>query len=119
VNADLIRKGYKTYAYVKNDIIHHTGYKKITSFLQRRILFMDQFYLLKAKSRRYSLYEPQDFWKLLIFILYSVTIVKPLFDSTRGYIKIKDSAWFLHPVLCFALTAIYASMTVKNLLKKI
>lgn len=119
VNADLIKKGYATYAYVKDDIIHHTGYKKITSFLQRRILFMDQFYIAKLKSRRYSLYEPQDFWKLLIFVFYSLTFVKPLFDSARGYVKIKDNAWFLHPVLCFSLTCIYAVMTIKNKLKSL
>ncbi len=117
VNADLIRKGFNTYAFIEDGLIHHTGYKKISSFLKRRILFVDQFYDQQAKTRRYSLYEPKDFWKLMVFLIYSLTFVKPLYDSVRGYRKVHDFAWFLHPILCFSLTIIYGIVTIKNFAK--
>lgn len=118
VNVDLIRKGFNTYAFIKDDIIHLTGYKSITSFLYRRKLFMEQFHFQTHGKRRYGLYTAQDKWKLLVFILFAITFVKPTYDAARGYVKIRDIAWFLHPFLCFALLVIYAYTTIKMQIKK-
>jgi len=114
VNVDLIRKSFNTYAFIKDDIIHLTGYKNITSFLYRRILFMEQFHVQQISQRRYSLFMKGDLIRLIIFIIYSITFVKPLFDSVRGYLKIKDNAWFVHPILCFSMVIIYGSITIKS-----
>lgn len=114
VNVDLIGKGFNTYAFVKNDIIHHTGYKKLSMFLYRRILFMEQFYVSPSTKRRYSVYTSKDTFRLIMYVVYSVTIVKPLFDAARGYMKIRDVAWFFHPVLAYMLTVIYGWITVKH-----
>lgn len=116
VNVDLINKGYNTYAFVKNDITHLTGYKDISNFLYRRKLFMEQFHFKKYSSRRYSVFMPQDKFKLLIFIFISITFIKPTLDALRGYIKIRDIAWFLHPILCFGLLSIYGFVTIKHIL---
>lgn len=114
VNVDLIRKGFNTYAFVEDTIIHLTGYKKISSFLYRRKLFMEQFYLSPNKKRRYSVYTSKDKINLIKYVIYSMTFVKPLADAFRGYLKIHDSAWFFHPVLAFSLCMIYAYTTIKN-----
>ncbi len=119
VIVDLIRKGFNTYAFIKDDIIHLTGYKSITNFLFRRKLFMEQFYIKTYNDRRYSVYEPKDKIRLILFILYAITFVKPTFDAFRGYIKIHDIAWFLHPFLCFALFTIYSSVIIKNTIQKL
>lgn len=128
VNVDLIRKGYNTYAFIKDSILHLTGYNNILNFLRRRMLFMEQFYMsetriMKKKNRRYSVYESKDTKKLLWFILISLTWVVPFIDSIRGYKKIKDIAWFLHPMLCFFLVILYSSVMIKYqgifLIKKI
>jgi hypothetical protein len=113
VNVDLIRKGFNTFAFVKEDLLHLTGYASVWSFLQRRMLFMRQYHMgsngLKAQSlRRYSVYESQDSWKLVWFIFISLSGVITLIDSVRGYRKIQDNAWFLHPFLCFSLVVLYA-----------
>lgn len=118
VNVDIINKGYNTYAFVKNDIIHLTGYKDISNFLYRRKLFMEQFHFKKYQSRRYSVFMPQDTFKLIIFIIYSVTFIKPTIDALRGYVKIRDIAWFLHPFLCISLLSIYGFVTIKHVLLK-
>ena len=62
INVDLIRKGFNTFAFVKDDILHLTGYANIWSFLKRRMLFMRQYHMgvngLRVRSlRRYSVYE--------------------------------------------------------------
>lgn len=123
VNVDLIRKGFDTYAFIKDSIIHLTSYKSIYQFLYRRKLFMEQFHMEqfknKATVRRYSVYTPKDKFKLVKFILYSATWVKPTFDSFRGWIKIRDIAWFLHPFLCFALLLIYGYTIIKWWLKRL
>lgn len=117
VNVDLIRKGFDTYAFIKNDIIHLTGYKNLSSFLFRRKLFMEQYYS-KNMNRRYSVFMPSDKLKLLVFIIYSITFIKPTLDALRGYNKIRDFAWFLNPLLCFALFSIYSFVVVKSFIKK-
>ncbi|RJQ37758.1 glycosyltransferase [Candidatus Microgenomates bacterium] len=114
VNVDLIKKGFNKYAFIKDDIIHLTGYKNISSFLYRRKLFMEQYHIKTHSQRRYSVYEQKDKLNLIKFIFYASTFVKPTFDSFRGFLKIKDSAWFLHPFLSFSLLSIYTYVMVKS-----
>lgn len=114
VNVDLIRKGFNKYAFIKDDIVHLTGYKNMSSFLYRRKLFMEQFHIKNHLSRRYSVYMSKDKLKLLVFILYALTFLKPVYDSVRGYIKIHDLAWFLHPILSFTLFSIYFYVILKT-----
>lgn len=117
VNVDLIKKGFKRYAFIKDDIIHLTGYKSLQNFLYRRALFMQQYHVKATKRRRFRVYMKGDTLKLSLFILFSLTFVKPTFDAARGYLRIHDKAWFLHPVLCFTLTVIYGILTVNNKVK--
>lgn len=119
VNVDLIRKNFNKYAFVEDSIIHLTGYKKISSFLYRRKLFMEQFYLIENSNRRYSVYTRKDLFKLILYILMAMTIVVPTIDALRGYSKLQDRAWFFHPVLAFSLCLIYCYVILKNMYKKI
>lgn len=101
VNLDLIRQGYKKYAVVKNDIIHASG-ESFWRFFQKRKRYMQELYLRDSLKRRYFLYNPQkDKLKIIGFSLYSLSIILPVLDSIRGYLKIRDLAWFLHPLVCF------------------
>lgn len=118
VNVDLIRKGYNTYAFIKDSIIHLTGYKNVLNFLQRRKLFMEQYYIKTHAKRRYSIYQENDKVMLIIFILYAATFIKPFIDSLRGYAKVQDAAWFFHPFLCFMLLVIYGYVIIKSTVKK-
>lgn len=36
------------------------------------------------------------------------TFVVPLKDAIKGYMKLSDPAWFIHPVLCFQVAFCYA-----------
>ena len=122
VNVDLIRKGFNTYAFVKDSISHLSGRGGVINYLKRRMLFMKQYHLSDKniylqKARRYSLYEKKDFWRLIYFIIISVTFVYPLIDSIRGYRKIHDRAWFLNPFMCFGFVVLYGYVMIEHQLK--
>ncbi len=120
INVDLIEKGFNTYAFIKDDIIHLTSYKNVWSFLYRRKLFMEQMHIqgTDKKVRRYSVYTRSDRGRLVVFILFAVTFVKPTYDAMRGYLKIHDPAWFLHPFLSFALVVLFSYAIIKTTLLK-
>lgn len=119
VNVDLIRKGFSTYAFVKDTVMHKTSYNSISHFLYRRVLFVEQYHLggqglAMKQARRYSVYEPRDSFRLAYYILISLTFVVPLIDSLRGFLRIRDRAWFLHPILCFSLVFLYSWAVMKH-----
>lgn len=96
---DLLDLGYNKYGAVNNSIIHYTGSSIISSF-KKRIEYKNRF---KKYNRTYLVFNPlsgRDVLKVVLFGLYAITIVQPLFESCRGYIKKKEIAWFLHPIMC-------------------
>ena len=108
VVADLVGKGFNNYAIIKESIIHLTNNKTIP-FLQRRVYFMEKYQLSVLKQRRYKVYDPErDKLKLLLFIVFALTFIIPFLGSIRGYLKVRDMAWFLHPFMCFAFLIIYS-----------
>ena len=113
VNYDLVSLGYNKYGIIKDGIIHLTG-DNFFSFLKKRLRFMRLYYKKDYASRRYKLYEPEDKNRLLIFIIFSLTFVRPLYDSVKGFVKIPDIAWFLHPLMCFALIFVYGIATIEG-----
>jgi glycosyltransferase involved in cell wall biosynthesis len=119
VNVDLIRKGYATYAFTKNAILHLSGSGDVLYYLKRRMLFMRQYHLGEhslalKKTRRYSLYDRGDFWKLVKFVIIGLTLIVPLIDSIKGYRKIHDPAWFINPIMCFAIVIIYGFVIIDH-----
>ncbi len=107
INVDLVKQGFTKYAFIKDDIIHLTN-SRLFNFLGRRKRFMDQYYLHNFSLRRYSVYDPaEDRWALLKYIVYTVTLVRPLADSIRGWFRIRDGAWFVHLFMCWAMLYIY------------
>jgi len=118
VMVDVILSGYTKFAFVKNSLIHRTGYKGLISFLKRRYVFMTKYHFSESGNRRYSVYMKGDFWKLVKYLMYSVTFVKPAFDAFKGFIKIPDIAWFIHPFMCFGVTILYGYATVMNVFSK-
>lgn len=116
INYDLIKKGFDTYAFVKDDIIHlkRTKVSDFMKFLIRRKWIMEQQYFDSLKRRRYAVFmSSQDKFGLLRYVFYSVTIVKPTFDALYGFCKIRDVAWFVHPLVCLSFLVTY-SLAVLN-----
>jgi glycosyltransferase involved in cell wall biosynthesis len=117
VVADLIRAGYNKYGIVKDTIIHLTN-NKVLPFLIRRKYFIEKYQLQYEYTRRYHMYDPaKDKLKLLRYIVFSLTIVFPTYDAIKGFYKVRDLAWFLHPFMCLAFVVIYSIPVLKGGLK--
>lgn len=122
INVDLIKKGYDTYAFVKDDIIHlkTTRFRDFFQFLWRRKYIIERQYFENLPKRRYGVYMPgEDRWNLFKFIFYSLTIVKPTYDAFRGFLKVRDIAWFVHPIVCLSFLFVYSLAVVKVKIKEV
>lgn len=107
VNWDLIDQGYNQYVVVKNDIIHASG-ENFWDFFKKRKKYMENLYLQDLAKRRYLLYKKErDRKKIIGYSFYALTLIGPTVEAFRGYIKIPDFAWFLHPIVCFLIFWIY------------
>lgn len=114
VNVDLINKGFNTYAFVKDSVLHLTGYGNVWQFLKRRMLYIRQYKLHGSQDRRYGQLRSIEKIKLGFVIVLCLTFFIPLVDSIRGWRKIHDSAWFLHPILCFSFVVLYSWVIMKH-----
>lgn len=120
VNYDLVQRGFNRYAFVKDDIIHlkRTKVSYFIKFLIRRKYIMETQYFEKIKKRRHAVYVPEtDRLNLIKYIIFSLTFIKPSFDAVRGYIKVRDKAWFLHPLVCFSFLIVYSWAVVARAIK--
>jgi glycosyltransferase involved in cell wall biosynthesis len=116
---DVVKNGHSEFIFVKNSLIHLTGSKGIYAFLKRRMNFMQKYHFEDKTKRRYSVYMKGDEVKLIIFIIYSLTLFKPIYDSVVGYRKIHDLAWFIHPIMCVGTVAIYGFVTVNSTIRQV
>lgn len=113
--AELLALKHDTYAAVKNSIVHYTG-SNIFELFRRRTMFKEQFYNRRNAERTYYVFNPRnlrDDWKLLQFIIFSLTFIEPLFQSLRGYLVLREPAWFLHPIVCFIAVLSYTQSELK------
>lgn len=117
INFDLIKKGYNKYAFVKDDIIHYkkTEIPWFIKFMARRRKIMEKQYFENLKKRRYAVYMSEtDKLGMIKFVLFTVTIIKPFYDSLRGYLKVRDIAWFMHPFICWSFLLVYGLAVVNR-----
>lgn len=106
---DLISKGFDVFAVVNAGVIHDTAVD-LRSLMRKRMLFLKYYNMNRSVNRRYYVFNPEsnkDRKRLFLFIVYTITIVRPLMDSIRGFISIPDAAWFLHPVMCWVYLIAY------------
>ena len=106
---DMARKGYNKYALFRVGIGHNAT-DSMWKFIKRRGRYMGLHYLSRFDSRRYRVFDPsrkEDLVHLAKFIICSLTFIEPLLLSIRGYIKIRDRAWFIHPIFCFCMCVMY------------
>lgn len=113
--AYLLDKGYDTYGVVKNSIIHIIT-PDIVRYVTRRLHVKDKYFDKGRGKRKYLIFDwksPRDRINVVKYVFLSFTLIYPLYESIRGYIKIKDNAWFLHPVLCFLMAGSYTYSEIK------
>lgn len=119
--SELLDFGYDTFGVVNNSIIH-VQKTDIFSMLKRRIEVKEQCYDQNRGKRTYLVFNwnsYKDCVNLTRYIIFSFTFIIPLIDSIRGYTRIRERAWFLHPLICFLLVIAYGVSEIKWFLKKL
>ena len=116
VMVDVIKRGHNKFGFVKNSIIHLTNSCGFFTYLRRRLIFAEKYHFIDASRRRWSVVMKGDEWAVFKFVIFSLTLIQPTFFAIKGYIKIRDIAWFLNPFMCLAITLIYGYMTIRNLI---
>ena len=101
--------GKARYVFMKNGVIHL--YSETTSKLINKLRRNIELFHQHSSIRKYK-YD-MGFFKISFIAIMMITIVRPLFDSIKGFTKKRDLAWFLHPFLCFYIPFMYMYQTVK------
>jgi len=83
--------------------------------------FKAEFFDANRKKRIYYVFDKnskEDRKNLFLFVLFSLTFVQPMWIAIRGYMAKPDSAWFLHPVVCFVAVVSYGWSEIGYFLRK-
>ena len=72
-------------------------------------------FLKDREKRRYTWMTSK--LRLTLATLEMFTFLVPFYHSLKGFIKIKDVAWFLHPYICFRVAWMYSFKIIKYNLK--
>lgn len=116
---ELVKKRYTTFGVVKNSIIH-IGKKDIIHEMKRKIQLKNEYFDSNREKRKYLIFDwksKKDRKNLLKYVIYSLTFIVPVLESIRGYIRIRDFAWFLHPLMCFFMVIGYGISEIRWLFK--
>ena len=102
-----------------NSIIHNTGGNLIEFFKKRYRYGLQHAFNSNRRWHLVDFSKPKDIVRLIWFIIASITLVHPLYTALRGYLKIQDKAWFLHPVCCLMTVITYAILMMRLGLRKL
>ena len=105
---DLRRIGHSTYFVVSTQKLWHRTGESFWVYLKKRWRYVNELYWYKYKIRRWNMVSSSRDWLyVLCFALFSFLVLPQVFISIYGYRQVRDYAWFIHPIVCFALSFIY------------
>lgn len=117
--SELLDLGYNTFGTVNIGISHITG-SNIIKMIRRRLLYRKTFFEKRKTERKYLLYNPnslKDRINLFKFFLFTVTFIEPLYESIWGFLRVRELAWFLHPIMCYIFLIGYGKHELSKLVR--
>lgn len=112
-NLELVEQGHNRFLMMKFGVVHNHC-KTLGQFTKKLHRNM-RLFLKNRKIKRYK-YKTNSLRTLLV-ILSMVTLIRPTYHSIRGYLRKKDPAWFLHPLLSFYIPFMYLWITAAWIIK--
>lgn len=88
-------------------VVHRTTDGNLIRFLTKRYRYARDLYCKRNDRRWRMLDTKEDFMRLALFIFFTLTLIQPLYTSIRGFRKIRDFAWFWHPIVCLGFLITY------------
>ncbi|MGE5279423.1 MAG: glycosyltransferase [Deltaproteobacteria bacterium] len=116
VNYDLLAAGHDTYGIVKTSI-HHVTARDLPASIAKRVRYMGLHYDRMRSLRRYKVFDParpRDWWHLAKFVVFALTLVQPAALSLKGWLRVRDRAWWLHPWVCLRFLAAYGGWFLRS-----
>jgi glycosyltransferase involved in cell wall biosynthesis len=103
---ELVKGGENKFAKIKIGIIHL--YADTTSSFARKQWrrVRDYLYFKKAKMRSYP-WQNTNIKGLVKFTVVTVLVFPTVFSAFKGYARVRDPAWFFHPIACWLTLFIY------------
>jgi hypothetical protein len=100
---DLLKQGYNQFAFIRLDVIHlhSSNYSEFIGKLKRNF----KIFIRDNDKRRYK--WDSTIGEKAYATIVMLTFVLPFYHAMRGYFKIRDKAWLLHPFVCFSVMASY------------
>ena len=114
---DLRRKGM--FYYINGGLtgVWHRTSDNLLTFLKKRYRYARDLYCDRQDRRWRMLDKREDYFRLALFCLYTITLIQPLCISIKGFSKIRDWAWFWHWPVCLGFLITYTLLALRNLIK--
>ena len=114
---EVIANGGRNLCRITLPYIWHRTSDNLISFLIKRYKYARDLYCDRGNRRWRMLDTREDYWKLFLFTIFTITLVQPTLVAIRGYSRIRDFSWFWHPVVCFGFLITYSILAIRNLFK--
>ena len=98
------------------DIWHRTS-DNLFTFLRKRYRYARDLYCDRDDRRWKMLDTREDYLRLGLFVLATLTVIQPVMVSIRGFASKRDWAWFWHLPVAIGTLVIYGLLVCRNLLK--
>ena len=115
----VLEHGFGKIGFVREVGIYHHHVENIWQFLGKRIRRGNEFMSRKLMTKDslkievgvwLDKYKKREFLKSAFLCL---SIIYPTYESVRGYLRDRDSAWFLHPLFSFLTVIVYGFVFVR------
>ena len=115
MNLELVKRGKDVFVIMRENITH--DHCRTLGELLKKISRNFNLFLLQKEMRsyRWETSVPERVFALISML----TVVRPTVESIRGYLYLRDPAWFLHPVICFFVPMMVGYLYTKWLFAKL
>lgn len=100
-----------------SDAIWHRTSDSLIPFLKKRYRYARDLYCDRTDRRWKMLDTKEDFANLFLFIVSTVTVIPCLITSARGFLRVRNWAWFWHYPVCLGFLITYGVLVCRNILR--
>lgn len=109
----LVGMGYDKFAFIKYSVVH--DYAHTLTDMLKKLIRNIKLYLSQNKLRTFK-YDISPTKAVLVFVIMATGIL-PLAESMYGYLRKRDVAWFIHPILSVTVAWVYGVIIAKKWLR--
>ncbi|MEK7450813.1 MAG: glycosyltransferase [Patescibacteria group bacterium] len=113
----LIKFGYNLFAYVPDAGDYHYHAKNLKELIRKRIRNLNRHYFIYHETTQYKwvdINNKQEVIKMIIWILYANSLIFPAIRGFIRFIKYKDWALLLEPVIAVSVTDVLLWTFLRN-----